>query len=84
MDKIKFIEDFERKVAAGKLKKINERYSNDIGVTDGSKNFTCSIEIDVYTDLEGNNLYRVEQHIDRKRDYHTINIEEYINGFFKY
>ena len=84
MDKIKFREDLERKVATGKLKKINERYNNDICVTDGSKNFNCSIEIDIYTDLEGNNLYRVEQHIDKKRDYHTINIEEYINGFFKY
>lgn len=41
-----------------------------------------TVLIDLYTDLEDNNLYRVKQHIDKNKNYHTIDIQELANGFF--
>ncbi|NER13386.1 hypothetical protein GWK08_08055 [Leptobacterium flavescens] len=82
MDSAKLVEQLEEKVTEGKLKKINERNSNNVGVLDGTRSFNCAIIIDIYKDLEGNDLFRIEHNIDQKNNYHTIRVEEFNNGFF--
>jgi hypothetical protein len=82
MNKIKFVKELNEKVLKRDLKKINERHSSNIGITEGNRTIKCWVLVDLYTDLEGNNLYKVEQHIDKESDYHTIDIEDYINGLF--
>ncbi len=82
MDKIKLVEKLNKKTSKGEIKKTNERHSFDIGVTDGNRTFNCVIIVDLYTDLDDNHLYRVEHHIDQHRDYHSIDITEFTNGFF--
>lgn len=82
MDKIKLVEKLNKLVSKGEIKKINERHSFDIGVTDGNKTFSCVVIVDLYTDLEDNHLYRVEHNVDQQKNYHTIDITEFANGFF--
>lgn len=82
MEAKKTLEFLEKKVNVGEIKKVNERHSFNIGVTDGSQTYNCTVLIDLYTDLEDNHLYRIEQHIDKNRNYHTIDINEFTIGFF--
>lgn len=82
MDKIKLVKKLNKLASKGEIKKNNERHSFDIDVTDGNKTFNCVVIVDLYTDLEDNHLYRVEHHIDQQKDYHSIDIIEFTNGFF--
>lgn len=84
MDKIKLVEKLNKLASKGEIKKINERHSFDIGVTDGNMTFNCVVIVDLYTDLEDNHLYRAEHNVDQQKDYHTIDITEFTNGFFSY
>ncbi|WP_299381759.1 hypothetical protein [uncultured Lacinutrix sp.] len=81
MDAKKTVQDLDEKVMKGKLTKVNERESYNTGVTDGNKLYNCKIIIDLYKDLDGNDLFRIEHHIDQNNNYHTIDINQYNNGF---
>jgi len=73
---LEFINKLDTQVANGEIKKVNERYSLNIAVTDSGKHYTCTIIKDIYEDLNGNHLYWVEQHIDKNQNYHTVDIKE--------
>lgn len=79
-----FVNKLDAQVQNGEIKKVNERYSFNIGVSDNGKHFSCTVIEDRYEDLDGNHLYRAIQHIDKNRNYHTVDLEEFVNGFFQY
>tara|TARA_B100000949_G_C14238457_1_gene432351 strand:+ start:1123 stop:1407 length:285 start_codon:yes stop_codon:yes gene_type:complete len=91
------MEGYRSKEAKDWLKKIEAQYRDGllkidyekdrnvdhyIAVTHGNVTYTdCKELIDVYRDLEGNLAYTVRQHIDRSKNYHTINVDVHENGF---
>jgi len=77
MNKIKFVENLEKNVLDKKIKKINIRHSFNIGVLDSNQNYICTVIIDLYKDLDNNDLCKIEHNIDKQRNYHTIDIEDY-------
>jgi hypothetical protein len=82
MNNKQLIDFLNLKVDQGTLKKIKERHSFNIAVKDGNRDLNCTIITDLYTDLNGNHLYRIEQHIDLDRDYHSVDVTEFTQGFF--
>lgn len=78
--KVKFLKE---KVQQGDIIKINERDSENIGITVDEETYMCRVLIDMYTTLEGTDLYRVEQHIANNSDHHWIYIHDYENAHFK-
>ncbi|WP_272149185.1 hypothetical protein [Tenacibaculum aiptasiae] len=82
METKKVLDFLEKKVEAKEIKKVNERHSLNVNVIDGKQSYNCTVLIDLYVDLEDNHLYRIEQHIDKNRNYHSIDINEFTNGFF--
>ena len=82
MTNSELVETLDKKVESGELNKTNERHSFNIGVLDGNQNYSCTIIVDSYRDLQENELYKVEHHIDKSQGYHTIDITDFENGFF--
>ncbi|MEN8185507.1 MAG: hypothetical protein ABFR05_00100 [Bacteroidota bacterium] len=69
----------EGKANKGEIKKVNERRSFNIGVTDNKRNFTCTVITDLYKDKEGNDLCRIEHRIDNESGYHAIDVDKLYN-----
>ena len=77
------LDNLERKTNAKQVRKVNERHSFNTVVIDGTQSYNCTVLIDLYMDLNNNSLYRVEQHIDQTRGYHTIVISDLRSNNFR-
>ena len=70
------VKNLDGQARIGEIRRIEERYSEDIGVTDQSIEYCCTIEVVRYETLDGIPLYRVEQISDKSRDYYSISIDK--------
>ena len=61
------------KINSGEYKKINKRFSPDIGVSENNKTYSCLVTVDDVF-LGDEKLYTIEQHIDKNSNYHTVSI----------